>query len=261
MPGPERAARSREQQLRLAGVRIEGSLQPSHALLDLIWQMRDDDVLRFVAPEICTSRTQESCGIKKEQFVKTDPSGKLQAVSRDEQQHADMTTEYRIKLSLTRRALAFDNIGLCSFAVLEDYHDYLYALVMREPISTHYPISVQQILVADKHLWSVMIELTRDGIVVDSSGRKPIEDKLKLARQDPIFCSLLQPLPRPQSGHAYDKDPLLTHRQARAKVARESERAIKEASRVLVVRAANLPSRLVKAANITNLAFLKNSRT
>ena len=205
MPGPERTSRCKEQQARLTGVKIEGSLKPSHAVLDLMWQIKEEDTLRYVSPEICTSRSQESFGVKKESFVKTDSTGKLHSVNREEELHADMTTEYRIKLAMTRRALAFDNVGICSFAVLEEYHDFLYALVMRELIPTHYPITVNQILQADRQLWAVMIELTQEGIAADSTGKLPIEAKLPLARLDPIFCSMLQPLPKPTTSNYYEK--------------------------------------------------------
>jgi hypothetical protein len=142
MPGPERTARLKAQQARLAGIKIEGNLKPSHAILDLLWQIKEEDALKYVSPEVCTSRSQESFGVKKESFVKTDSEGKLQSVNKEEELHADMTTEYRIKLAMTRRSLAFDNVGICSFAIMEEYQDYLYALVMRQSIPTHFPISV-----------------------------------------------------------------------------------------------------------------------
>ena len=205
MPGPERTARLKAQQARLAGIKIEGNLKPSHAILDLLWQIKEEDALKYVSPEVCTSRSQESFGVKKESFVKTDSEGKLQSVLKEEELHADMTTEYRIKLAMTRRSLAFDNVGICSFAIMEEYQDYLYALVMRQSIPTHFPISVHQILQADKQLWAVMMELTAEGLAADATGKLPIEKKFALAKADPVYTAILQPLPRPTSGNAYDK--------------------------------------------------------
>ena len=197
MPKPERSARLKEQQNRLAGIKIEGSLEPSYGLLDAVWSMREDDQLRYLTLESCTSRPQEILGIKKESFVKAEASsGVLKQVSRDVNPLADLTTEYRVKLVLTRRALAFDNCGLCEFSVMESVHDYLYSLVMKEALETHHPITVQQILRADKQLWIRLIELTRDGIIASVSGKNPIEVNIPIARLDPLFNALLQPLAR-----------------------------------------------------------------
>ena len=207
MPLPERVSRLNAQQRRLTGVAIEGSLQPSHALLDLVWAMREEDQLKYIPPESCTSRPQETLGIRKESFVKADSSGNLKSIEIDEQHMADLTTEYRVKLALTRRALAFDQIGLASFNVLESYHGFLYELIMREPLETHHPITVSQILRADKQLWVRLIDLTREGILPDAAGRKPIEEKLKEAKLDPHYNAILQPLPKASSSYqpAHDK--------------------------------------------------------
>ena len=201
MPLPERNARFKDQQARLRGLRIEGHLEPSYALLDLTWSMLEEDQLKYLAPEVCTSRPQEILGLKRESFVKAEAgSGNLKQVQRDILPTADMSTEYRVKLALTRRALAFDNVGLCSFSALEEVHDFLYGLVMKEPLEMHHQITVQQILKADKQLWIRLIELTREGIATTASGSKPIETHLQMARLDPLFNALLQPLPKGSSG-------------------------------------------------------------
>ena len=165
MPQPEKVARLKAQQARLSGIKIEANLEPSHQLLDQVWQMRNDDTCRYLSPEVCTSRTQEAGGIKKETFIKADSAGQIHTVQKEEAQQADLSTEYRVRQALTRRALAFDNIGLMSFDKLEAYHEYLYSLVMTEALPTHFPITVDQVLRADKQLWMRLIQLTRDGIL------------------------------------------------------------------------------------------------
>ena len=204
MPKEERNNRYRLQQKRLGGIKIEGAVEPSHGLLDAVWSMREDDTLRYLNLEVCTSRSQEVLGIKKETFVRAEPStGNLKQVTKEINPTADLTTEYRVKLAFTRRALAFDSCEICEFAIMEEVHDYLYGLVMKESLDTHQPISVQQIIKADRQLWIRLIELTRDGINPDSTGKKPIETYLPLARLDPLFNALLQPLPR--SNFSYER--------------------------------------------------------
>ena len=204
MPQQERIARGKQQQLRLQGVRIEAGLEPSHALLDLVWSMREEDQLKFISPELCTSRSQEALGIKRETFMKSDASGTLKKVERDEVFYADMSTEYRIKLALTRRALAFDQCGIVPYSSIEALHDEFYALVMREPLETHHPITVAQILRADKILWLKMIDLTKEGILSPIAGVLPVEHFLPVAKLDPVYVSMLAPLPKPASGPIMD---------------------------------------------------------
>ena len=199
MPTAERNARYADQQARLSGIKIEGVLEPSHALLDKAWSMREEDQLKLLPAEECTSRAQEVLGVRKDTFFKADGSGSLKQIEKEEEQKADMSTEYRVRLALTRRALALDSVGLTSFDVLEDYHSFLYALVMKETLESHYPISVDQVLKADKHFWIRLVELTRNGILPRPNGRLPIDLAIPTARLDPVFNAILQPLPRPAS--------------------------------------------------------------
>ncbi len=55
MPVPERAARLQEQQLRIvSGVKLSGALEPSYALIDLVYQMREDDIVHYMEPSVRT---------------------------------------------------------------------------------------------------------------------------------------------------------------------------------------------------------------
>ena len=202
MPMAERSARHDDQQSRLTGIKIEGVLEPSHALLDKAWSMREEDQLKLITAEECTSRAQEVLGVKKDTFFRADTSGNLKQFEKEEDQKADMSTEYRVRLALTRRALAFDNVGLSSFDSMEDYHGFLYSLIMKEALDSHYPITVDQVLKADRQLFIRLVELTRNGILPKPNGRLPIDIALPTARLDPVFNAILQPLPRPASSSA-----------------------------------------------------------
>jgi hypothetical protein len=204
MPQAERNDRLKSQQTRLAGIRIEGPLEPSHSLLDLIWSIREDNQLRYVSPEVCTSRQQEVLGVKKENFIKAEANGTLTQVQREVGVQADLSTEYRIKLALTRRALAFDNVGILPFHKLEELHEYLFSLVMKEPLETHFGITVAQVMKADRQLWLRLIELTREGVIPRPDGSLPLETFLPEAKLDPLYNAMLQPLPKAASS-GYDK--------------------------------------------------------
>ena len=72
---------------------------------------------------------------------------------------------------------------------------------MKDPLEIHFGISVAQVIKADRQLWVRLIELTREGILPDSAGKRPLETLLPLARLDPLFNALLQPLPKPYSSY------------------------------------------------------------
>ena len=200
LPQPERTARRSAQALRLSGLQIEGALEPSHALIDLVVQMCEDEILRYVDPSVCTARQAEILGVKKEQFMKQTANGALMGVEREVVQVADLTTEFRVRTALQRRSLALDQVGILDYARSERYHSYLFALIMKPIPETHFAINLAQVLTADKHIWAFMGEECRDGITARTNGSQPVEEALRLALLDPVIMSLLQPLPRGGGG-------------------------------------------------------------
>ena len=207
LPQPERTSRRDVQQAKLPGIRISGNLEPANCLVDFVHGMREDNVLQYVDPGKAVSRDQELDGARKEKFMKSNPStGVVEEVSRAVELFADLSSEYRVRNALLRRSLAMDQIDLLPFDDGEEYHNYLFNLMETEPLATHYPVSMEQVLKADKLVWKKMAELTRSGIVpvlttVGSSSTKmyPVKEALKRAMIDPIVTSALQPLPKPAS--------------------------------------------------------------
>ena len=216
LPLPERMTRRSEQQRRLPGIKIVGLLEPANCLIDYCQSLRDENLLQFVDPSKCVSRDQELHGLKREKFIKADPStGLVREVTREGDLFADLSSEYRVRNALTRRALAMDQVDLIPFHSLEEYHDYLSHLVASEPLSSHYPISMEQALRADKLVWLKMAELTRDGIIPlirNPAGNNPqkeypIEKALHMAKIDPIVAAALQPLPKAYGSQQFRSSP------------------------------------------------------
>ena len=219
LPQPERVSRRSDQQLRLPGIKIVGNLEPANCLVDFCQSLREDNVLQFVDPGKCVSRDQELHGQKREKFLKSDPStGVVREVSRDTEMFADLSSEFRVRNALLRRSLAMDQVDLIPFGEQENYHDYLFNLIASEPLTSHLPISMEQVLRADKIVWLKMAELTRDGIVpsIVIGGERPtksypLASAIKLAMIDPIVSASLQPLPKSVSSSSrqspYEQQP------------------------------------------------------
>ena len=94
-----------------------------------------------------------------------------------------------------------DQVGLASFADMEEHHDFLYALVMKSVPDTHHAISLQQVLQADRHMFAKATELCTTGLAVVAAlgivpAMYPMMAAILQSRNDPIIQSMLQPLPR-----------------------------------------------------------------
>lgn len=194
LPVPERSARLASQQARLVGLQINDFLEPSHALIDFVCSIKDEDTLKYVEPSKCTARTQELMGVKKEQFLKPDAAGKVVVVGRDQELFADLSSEMRVRQALTRRSLALDQVSLMTFEESEKYHDFLFALLTMEVPPTHQRISLHQILLADKQAWAVMAQHCRSGVSVRPDGTFPLQAALDEARKHPVVTAMLQPM-------------------------------------------------------------------
>ena len=196
MPVPERESRLRDQQQRLSGVHITSALEPAHQLVDFCNQLRSDEQLKYIDPARCTSREQEVKGVKSESFLKQQSDGSIKIVNKEDGLKADLTGEFKVRLALQRRSLAMDVVKIATYAEMESYHDHLFNLMLSDVPDTHERISLQQILQADKMVFTRMIEKTRAGISQRADGSFPIHEALKLAIIDPIVNACLQPLPR-----------------------------------------------------------------
>ena len=193
LPLVEREARRKLQVAKLTGVDLTGILEPAHSLIDYVWSLRESDTLKYVDPSKCGSRESEIKGQKKEQFLRTDTSGRLVTYSKELVTSADTSNEYRLRLALQRRSLALDQVDILPYAISERYHDEFFALTMRQVPSSHSPISINQLMEADRTVWARCAQLCRDGLA-PTSGVYPLEEALRLAKVDPVVISILQPM-------------------------------------------------------------------
>ena len=182
LPVPARAAKLDAHKLRLFGVSITGPILPSHCLIDFVMNMREDEQLKYVDPELCTAREQELTGHK--------PSSTK----------ADMSTEHRVRLALQRRSLALDQADLMLYSVSEAYHDFLFSLLSLPVPSDYRAIDIPQILTADRAIWARMNEHCAAGISVRPDGSKPMELALVQARLHPLVTCLISPLQQTTRG-------------------------------------------------------------
>ena len=198
---PERNARYESQKLRYPHLNLEGELEISHGLLDEIMQMAEDDTLHYVAIDRCTRRDQEVAGKKRDTSLKLDALGSLKLHDDTVPPSADLASDWKVRVALMRRALAFDQASLVKYSVFEGWHTQLYIHINRLPPPGYAQVDLAQALRADQELFRRMFEKTRGGIRQLANGTKPLETAMLMAVGDPSVTHMLLPLPLTGSGH------------------------------------------------------------
>jgi len=194
IPLAERLVRIDEQKERLKGLVYDQFLEPAHSLTDRVQSMLEDGVVTYLTPEKCVSRHDEIQSNKSEQQLCFDSQGNVKVTKTESQLSCDVTGELRLRQCLTRKALAFDQIKLCSFDVMETWHNSMVQALMRKPPAGHRYVTVQQILSADKELWNLLSQNTRGKLRVSIGEPPALDSEIKVLMSSPAVLCFMTPL-------------------------------------------------------------------
>ena len=116
---PERQVRVAKLKAYLPGLDISGPLEPAHSLYDLCMTILETEEIRYIPPSKCLSRQQELAGLKPEKEVQLDASkGSLVIKESQSKQEISLSSDLALFQALSRRALAFELVGLASYAIV-----------------------------------------------------------------------------------------------------------------------------------------------
>ncbi|CAL1157038.1 unnamed protein product [Cladocopium goreaui] len=152
----ERAERLRLQQQRLSGVNISGS--------------------------------------KKDQTLTFDSTGVLKLHKQSRVEPCSTATEIQVRYCLTRRALALEQANVVSFKNMESWSEKMMQSRLDEPPPSYIKTTMKQLEPADRKLFLLISEKTREGIKCNAKGR-PVDDVFKECMESSEVMSLLQPRP------------------------------------------------------------------
>ena len=195
LPMAERSSRAELQKTRLEGVVMTLDNEPSHALVDRIFQQQDDGCISWIPWGQLTSRSQEAVQIKKVISFALDASGGLKARAQEDHLEARLVGDARLRQALQRRALAYDLSRMIDYKTLETWTETLFAEMMRDPPKGYRTVTVQQVQEADKRLWQLVSEQTRGCVSMQADNSKPVDAAIKLYMERTEVRLLLQPLP------------------------------------------------------------------
>ncbi|CAE7311794.1 gpt [Symbiodinium sp. CCMP2592] len=186
----ERTTRIEEQRKRLNGVHFSSDSEPSYRVTDLVFQQGTDQQLIWLPWEKYTSRAQEIVSSKSDLSISFDNGGNLRLNKKFQDAQCSLTGELQVRQALQRRSLCYDLAQLCSYSVMEAYHEEMFSLLSRPPVPGRMCITMGQVKEADKVLFLKIAEETRGALSVRPDGSKPMELQLLALKAHPQvqFC-------------------------------------------------------------------------
>jgi len=195
LPLLEREDRRRRLAERLVGVRVEGDLEPSHALQDLAYALYDGNVVKYVPWEACTKRAAELQGAKTDKTWRVDSNGFLKESVVSDVPCADIKSDLLLLCALRRRALAFDMADVASYETMEEVTSALLAEYLSTPPPGYARVSLEQLRRADMEVFRQLSDRCRQGVRRAPDGLRPFDAHIPTILASPAFRYLLMPLP------------------------------------------------------------------
>lgn len=198
VPLAERLLRLKRQRDELKGIIIDSHSEPAHALIDKIQSMVDDNCLSYVAPEKCMSREQEVVKDKAEPVLSFNSDGNLKLSRKSAELQCDVAGETKLRSALTRRSLAFDQVGILSFTVMELWHNTMFRALQKQPPAGYKFVSIQQVLAADKELFTIVSQSSRGELRIVAGGPAPLDTFFERHMNSSEVVCYMNPLPASQ---------------------------------------------------------------
>ena len=196
LPPVEKVARLNDQQERLKGLSIRGELQPSYALIDLVAGIQDSGSIVWIPPSKCTKRDAEvQQSLKEKPTTLTVEQQTLKLSAGEPKIKADTSNELLMQWALQRRGLAFDQRKLISNEVHDKWVQSLLMQLTREAPSGYSKVQMEQVLRADRELFTLMAQEHTGPFVNGPKGELPLDILMVRLSHDPRISMHLLPLP------------------------------------------------------------------
>ncbi|CAE7522105.1 unnamed protein product, partial [Symbiodinium necroappetens] len=196
LPAAERAARAQAQQARLAGVVFTPDTTPANSLVDLFVDQLESDILQYIGPERCVSRSQEMMSVKKDKTLNVDPEGRIRVTAKPNELRCETSSDAKLRAAWGRRSLAMDLAGICSYIEIEKWVQHLFSIQAREVPKGMAPISVNQLIQADRALFLHASEKLMGQLSAPAGAPKPLDGVIKDLMHSQEVLQFVQPVPR-----------------------------------------------------------------
>ena len=195
MPVAERVARQQALEKRFTGHMFSPETLPAHSVVDALVKQLDDGVLRYLPAFKFISRAQESQQIKKDHPLVVDNDGNLKISKSNDLGNCDTSSELSLRAAWTRRALAYDLAGLCSFQTLEQWTHKCFITMLRPVPQGYTRVSLSQVIAADRHMWTLASHNLMGNLTAAAGHEKPLEAQVRTLSDNPEVLQFLNALP------------------------------------------------------------------
>ena len=154
----ERSSRVAAVKTRLGSWPLGGQFEPSHRLIDVCSAMVRDQVIRHIAPLMCSSREAEITSTKRDPHLITLEDNTLKVRAKQASVRVDVSTDLRLYQAVSRRGLALGVAGVCSYEVHERCMRTLFDHLHRQPPPQYVAPGAEHFLRADRELWKLVSE-------------------------------------------------------------------------------------------------------
>ena len=206
MPVAERVARQQALEKRVTGHVFSPETLPAHSVVDNLVKQLDEGVLQYMPAYRFISRAQESQLVKKDHPLLVDSEGNLKVSKSSDIGSCDTSSDLSLRAAWTRRALAYDLAGLCSFQVLEQWTHKCFITMLRPVPQGYSRVSLAQIIAADRHLWTLASHNLMGNLTSTAGHEKPLEAQIRTLADHPEVLQFLNALPAAASSSLLKRD-------------------------------------------------------
>ncbi|CAE7362763.1 exgA [Symbiodinium sp. KB8] len=196
LPAAERISRAQRQQQRITGLVYTPDTTPAHFLTDLFVEQLDQGVLSWISPDRCASRSMEMASQKRDKSLQLAQDGSVKLSSKASEVKCEVSSDAKLRSAFQRRSLAMDQAGLCNFVIVETRITHLFAVMAREVPEGYQPVSLRQVINADRHLFQLISEDLPTDLSSQPGQKSPLDERIEKYTYSAEVAQFLTPLQR-----------------------------------------------------------------
>ena len=190
----EREDRIARQKRKLQGLELTGPYENAHSNYNVVAAMLESDVPIYLEPHKFLTRNAEVARERPGKEVILDEHARLTIRDKAYKDKVAIQTELQLQEALTRRALACDLMGACTYSVMEAWHRFLLSRLSLPPPPNFRRIGMDQLLRCDRAAWVRLAEVVHS-LKRDAAGDLPLDKAFPALQMDPQIIYHLAPLP------------------------------------------------------------------
>jgi len=198
LPFVEKQNRLDSQKKRITGLSHRPEQQPSHQLIDQVYNVMESGAVTYIHPSKCHSREHEiQCEAKqKTKQILTWEQGALKSTVANSMGDIDTSTELKLYFAMQRRHLAFELVNLLSWELCQLWLDKLMTVLVTDAPANYSTVSVTQILKADREMFSLLAAEHTESLKAMPGKEPPLDKTFRRLMHDPRINAHLIAYPR-----------------------------------------------------------------